>query len=160
MLQKTNTFQSFKKTPFKGNLSLGFPWGWGWRETEALDKLFSIKFCLNQGWAISLALSATSRAKNQERKEDRRSRTRVWKEKTHLVCTGVWGRDHGGNQPPRTSWWQQSFSCFPCPRPEFGHLDCDYCAPEGTTVHSRCLILSSALANLSVFTQGRKSLTV
>lgn len=27
MLQKTNTFQSFKKTPFKGNLILGFPWG-------------------------------------------------------------------------------------------------------------------------------------
>lgn len=29
--------------------------------------------------------------------------------------------DRGDNQPPRTSWWQQSFSCSPCPRPESGH---------------------------------------
>lgn len=42
MLQKTNTFQSFQKTPFKG-IDSRFPLRVGMRgDLKALDKLFSI----------------------------------------------------------------------------------------------------------------------
>ena len=55
--------------------------------------------------------------------------------------------DHGGSQPLRASWWQQSFSCFLCPHPDSGHQGWDWRVPEGTKLHSGCFILSYPTAN-------------
>lgn len=92
-----------QKDSIKGDLILGFPWGRKGAQGIIQIVLYQ-QFCLNQGKAISLVLSATSRAKNEERKEDN-SRTGV-QEKTHVVYMGVRQRTLG--QPPQSSWWQQN----------------------------------------------------
>lgn len=95
MLQKTSNFQSFKKAPFKGNLILVSLGG----DLKASDKLFSTNsFCLNQGWAISSALSATSRAKNQERKKTKAAEQECEKEEDPFGVHRGWGRGPRGQQ--------------------------------------------------------------
>lgn len=115
-------------------------------DLQAFRQMVLYQVHLNQGWAISLALCATSRAQNQEKTTKAAEQECNEEEDTHGVQE-VEAEDHGGNQPLRISWWQQSFSCFLCPQPDSGHQGWDWWVPEGTKLHSECFILSYPTAN-------------
>lgn len=104
-----------QKDSMKGDLILGFPWGE--KGAQGIIQIFLYQqFCLNQGKAISLVLSATSRAKNEKRKEDN-SRRGVKERRTHVVYMGVRQRTWGSllRSPGGSRTW-----LLPVPRLKFG----------------------------------------
>lgn len=141
-------------SPSKVNLIPGFLWVRGDGKPQGTRQIV-LSMVLTGRSNQSLALSATSRAKDQEKTD------RAEQECGGRRCTWwVWevdGQRTRGNQPPQTSWWQQSFSRFPC----LGHkLEPSAETAWGTAFHSRWLFLSSVANLLFPPPQGWKSLTI
>lgn len=108
---------------------------------------------------LSNLFSPECHQQGQESGKEDRSRTRVWKERIHLVFTGGWGEaeDHRGDQPPGPPGGSRASVASPA----LGlNLDTwavtNVClkAPQYTADY---LGLRSPIANLSAFPQKGKA---